>query len=194
MSEAFQDAMIQCFNDWTAGLLNRELASFDSAALREHVKPELVEALHRLGGAIAGRASSDLDATVEICINSNEASVSGARLIAASVDQSTRCQSLASASVELVASANAIKTTCSSAADEAATMRGLVDESVTGVRHTLSTMNEIARSVTATSATVAGLSAASAEIGEIVGTIDAIANQTNLLALNATIEAARAGE
>jgi methyl-accepting chemotaxis protein len=55
-------------------------------------------------------------------------------------------------------------------------------------------MNGIASSVRDTSAKIADLSAASAEIGSIVGTIDAIANQTNLLALNATIEAARAGE
>ena len=194
ISEAFQDAMIACFNDWTSGQLNRELASFDSAALREHVKPELVEAIHRLGAALAERASKDLDATVDICINSNEASISGAKLIAASVDQSARCQSLASASVELVASVNSISSNCGSAAGEAAAMRQIVDESVNAVRHTLATMNEIARSVNATSATVSDLSAASAEIGSIVGTIDTIANQTNLLALNATIEAARAGE
>jgi methyl-accepting chemotaxis protein len=39
-----------------------------------------------------------------------------------------------------------------------------------------------------------GLASASANIGRISSTIQAIAQQTNLLALNATIEAARAGE
>jgi methyl-accepting chemotaxis protein len=42
--------------------------------------------------------------------------------------------------------------------------------------------------------TMQGISAASARIGEIVGTIDGIAFQTNILALNAAVEAARAGE
>jgi methyl-accepting chemotaxis protein len=41
--------------------------------------------------------------------------------------------------------------------------------------------------------TMAAIQAASARIGEIVGTIDGIAFQTNILALNAAVEAARAG-
>jgi methyl-accepting chemotaxis protein len=53
---------------------------------------------------------------------------------------------------------------------------------------------EAVRSSEETSRTVAELSVASEEIGEIVKAITSIAEQTNLLALNATIEAARAGE
>jgi methyl-accepting chemotaxis protein len=43
-------------------------------------------------------------------------------------------------------------------------------------------------------ATMEGIHSSSAQIGEIVGTIDSIAFQTNILALNAAVEAARAGE
>jgi methyl-accepting chemotaxis protein len=46
----------------------------------------------------------------------------------------------------------------------------------------------------AANVTIAKLGDSSAEIGEVVKVITAIARQTNLLALNATIEATRAGE
>jgi methyl-accepting chemotaxis protein len=45
-----------------------------------------------------------------------------------------------------------------------------------------------------TNAKIAGLTAATQEIGDVVKLIRTIAGQTNLLALNATIEAARAGD
>ncbi|GLH77881.1 hypothetical protein SSBR45G_27890 [Bradyrhizobium sp. SSBR45G] len=192
--EAFHDVLAQCLDDWAAGKLNRDVADVAAAALRAKLKPQLIEAVHRLGTALAGRASQDLDAIVDICINSNEASISAARLIGASNNQSERCQSLASASVEMQASVQTISATSTSAAQEAVATRRAVEDSVTAVRGTLQTMNGIASSVRDASAKLADLSAASAEIGSIVGTIDAIANQTNLLALNATIEAARAGE
>jgi methyl-accepting chemotaxis protein len=191
---AFQDAMTRCLDDWANGLLNRELTDVDAGALRDRLKPGLVDAIHRLAGALVRRASDDLDATVDLCIHSNEASISGARLIAASADQAARCQSLASASVEMQASVQTISEASTSAATEASAMRQIVDDSVVAVRRTLETITGISRSVNDTSAKITDLSAASSEIGSIVGTIDAIANQTNLLALNATIEAARAGE
>ena len=55
-------------------------------------------------------------------------------------------------------------------------------------------MENISKAVEDAVSKVEGLAQASAQIGEIVNQIEAIASQTNLLALNATIEAARAGE
>lgn len=55
-------------------------------------------------------------------------------------------------------------------------------------------MNQIAQTVKKNATSISNLGSSSVEIGEIIETIDEIADQTNLLALNAAIEAARAGE
>lgn len=62
----------------------------------------------------------------------------------------------------------------------------------TGLSVTMSSEGEAAAA--STTATIADLSRATGQIGDVVRLITEIAGQTNLLALNATIEAARAGE
>jgi methyl-accepting chemotaxis protein len=59
---------------------------------------------------------------------------------------------------------------------------------------TIAVMSQIAEKVQESARTVERLGTRSDQIGEIIGTIEDIADQTNLLALNAAIEAARAGE
>jgi methyl-accepting chemotaxis protein len=72
-------------------------------------------------------------------------------------------------------------------ADNATAVNELVDETRQVVQRAYEGMQKMTRSME-------DISAASAETGKIIKTIDEIAFQTNLLALNAAVEAARAGE
>lgn len=64
----------------------------------------------------------------------------------------------------------------------------------TTVTELMEEMRKIVSSVEESSATIGKLGQSSRQIGEIVVTIEEVADMTNLLALNAAIEAARAGD
>jgi methyl-accepting chemotaxis protein len=94
----------------------------------------------------------------------------------------------------MAATSNDVAHNCAMAADGSHRAN---DSAMTGssvVQATMAVMNSIADRVKESARTVENLGAQSDQIGEIVGTIEDIADQTNLLALNAAIEAARAGE
>ena len=101
---------------------------------------------------------------------------------------------VATAGEEMAMTSTEISNNCSTAAQGArqASERAIAGASV--VESTVTVMNRIAEQVRSTAQSVAGLGARGDQIGEIIGTIEDIADQTNLLALNAAIEAARAGE
>jgi methyl-accepting chemotaxis protein len=80
------------------------------------------------------------------------------------------------------------------AAEVAESSRMEAREGQTVVTETTTTINQMADVMTTSVSAVESLADSTEEIGQIVQTIDEIADQTNLLALNAAIEAARAGE
>ncbi len=102
--------------------------------------------------------------------------------------------SLGTASEEMAATSTDIARNCHLAASNSAQASSDAQDGVRVVHETIQDMERIAERVRASAATVESLGQRSEQIGEIVGTIEDIADQTNLLALNAAIEAARAGE
>lgn len=96
--------------------------------------------------------------------------------------------------VEVASSADEVTNNISRLSAAAEQMSVSIQEIATSATEASRVATEAVDVVAATSANVTRLGRASAEIGEVLEVISAIADQTNLLALNATIEAARAGD
>ncbi len=105
-----------------------------------------------------------------------------------------QASTIATACEEMAATSSEIARNCHSAADDSAKANEAANVGAQVVEATVTVMSRIADRVRATAQTVETLGAKSEQIGNIIGTIEDIADQTNLLALNAAIEAARAGE
>ncbi len=109
-------------------------------------------------------------------------------------DAATQTNTIAVASEEMAATSSDIARNCVNAAQNSNSASDTAQSGAEVVRQTIQGMELIAGRVKDAAKTVEDLGARSDQIGEIIGTIEDIADQTNLLALNAAIEAARAGE
>ena len=105
-----------------------------------------------------------------------------------------RVNTVATAGEEISATSSDIARSCSMVANGAREASQSAIDGAGIVNETIAVMDQIAVRVQESAKAVASLGSRSEQIGEIVGTIEDIADQTNLLALNAAIEAARAGE
>ena len=102
--------------------------------------------------------------------------------------------SVATASEEMAATSGDIAQNCIRAAEASRQSSESAGQGGQVVQETIAGMVRIANRVKESAETVESLGARSEQIGDIIATIQDIADQTNLLALNAAIEAARAGE
>ena len=109
-------------------------------------------------------------------------------------DAASRIGSIAVAGEEMTSTSCEISQNCSVAANGSGKANESAASGAAVVQETVDVMNNISEQVKESARTVGSLGERSDQIGDIIGTIEDIADQTNLLALNAAIEAARAGE
>ncbi|MGB0682894.1 MAG: methyl-accepting chemotaxis protein [Magnetovibrionaceae bacterium] len=148
----------------------------------------------RILAEIESQERAELKSLVETTKAVGESMIAIADMTRQSREVNNRAQAIAAASEEMVASVQEISYSTEAAATDANAMREAAEKGLEAANRANDSMVHITRAVEDATAKVDSLNEASAQIGQIVESIEAIAQQTNLLALNATIEAARAGE
>ncbi|HIJ96610.1 MAG TPA: methyl-accepting chemotaxis protein [Desulfuromonadales bacterium] len=147
----------------------------------------LVDKIRRIISQIAQTSEQVSSSAVQLQSNSNQ-------MATGAEEVNAQAETVATAGEEMSATSNDIAQNCLLASDGSQQASAAAVSGAKVVDETITVMNSIAERVRSSAKAVENLGSRSDQIGEIVGTIEDIADQTNLLALNAAIEAARAGE
>jgi methyl-accepting chemotaxis protein len=157
------------------GDLSRTIRSVgtDETAQLTQALAGMQQALHHVVDSVRNNADGVATASAEIALGSN--------------DLSARTEQQASAIQQTAAAMEEVSATVKMTADNAGQADQLAHEASEVARKGGEVVGEAVQRMR-------GIEESSRKIGDIIGTIDAIAFQTNILALNAAVEAARAGE
>jgi methyl-accepting chemotaxis protein len=152
-----------------------------------HAINRMLTSLNGMVASIKATAEQVASAATQLYATSDQIAT-GAEEVAA------QAGTVATASEEMTCTSSEIANNCLMAVESSQRASDSASSGFAVVQETVDEMGRIAERVKESARTVESLGARSDQIGEIVGTIEDIADQTNLLALNAAIEAARAGE
>ncbi|GFE62205.1 methyl-accepting chemotaxis protein [Geobacter sp. AOG2] len=134
------------------------------------------------------------ESALQVSAASSQLSASSVRIATGAEEVAAQANTVATASEEMTATSEEIARNCGRVAGGARQASDSARDGAEVVESTIIGMTRISERVSESARTVEALGRRSDQIGEIVSTIEDIADQTNLLALNAAIEAARAGE
>ncbi|GFO59559.1 methyl-accepting chemotaxis protein [Geomonas silvestris] len=167
--------------------VNIELESRDEVGQLADSSRTVVASMRAILGQVA-------DASQSVAAASRQLQQTAQQIASGTDEMVSEISTVAVASEEMAATSNDIACNCGMAAQSSQSTSSSAGKGSAVVQETIAGMGRIAEQVKASAQTVESLGVRSEQIGEIVGTIEDIADQTNLLALNAAIEAARAGE